>query len=106
MPIKRISIDAMGGDFGPDVTVLAAQKVLKSFKDIELVLVGDQELLETQLQALGLQKESRLKIQHASEVVGMDESPAIALKKKKDSSMRVAINLVRDGAGRCLCQCR
>jgi len=40
MPIKKISIDAMGGDFGPDVTVLAAQKALKAFKDIELVLVG------------------------------------------------------------------
>lgn len=87
----------MGGDFGPAVTVLAAQRALKFSKDIELVLVGQQELLEPQLQQLNLSGNSRLSIQHASQVVNMDESPAVALKKKKDSSMRVAINLVKDG---------
>ena len=103
MPIKKISIDAMGGDFGPDVTVLAAQKALKTFKDIELVLVGQQDILQTQLKNLGLQNEPRLAIHHASEIVGMDESPALALKKKKDSSMRVAINLVKEGVvGACV----
>ena len=86
----------MGGDFGPEVTVLAAQRALKFSKDIELVLVGQQELLEPQLKQLNLSAESRLTIHHASEIVSMDESPAIALKKKKDSSMRVAINLVKD----------
>ena len=96
MPIKKISIDAMGGDFGPEVTVLAAKRALKFSKDIELVLVGQQELLEPQLEQLNLINEPRISIHHASEVVSMDESPAIALKKKKDSSMRVAINLVKD----------
>lgn len=96
MPIKKISIDAMGGDFGPEVTVLAAQRALKFSNQIELVLVGQKELLEHEISKLGLEKESRITIHHASEVVGMDESPAIALKKKKDSSMRVAINLVKD----------
>ena len=86
----------MGGDFGPAVTVLAAQRALKFSKDIEIVLVGQQELLEPQLQQLNLSGNSRLSIQHASQVVNMDESPAVALKKKKDSSMRVAINLVKD----------
>jgi len=93
----------MGGDFGPDVTVLAAQKALKAFKDIELVLVGQQDVLQIHLDNLGLQNEPRLSIHHASEIVGMDESPALALKKKKDSSMRVAINLVKDGVvGACV----
>ncbi|MCK4707983.1 MAG: phosphate acyltransferase PlsX [Gammaproteobacteria bacterium] len=96
MPIKKISIDAMGGDFGPEVTVLAAQRALKFSKDIELVLVGQKELLEPQLKQLNLTAESRITIHHATEIVGMDESPVIALKKKKDSSMRVAINLVKD----------
>ena len=97
MPIKKISIDAMGGDFGPEVTVEAALRALRFSKDLELVLVGQRELLIPQLERLGLTDEPRLRIQHASEVVGMDESPAVALKKKKDSSMRVAINLVKDG---------
>lgn len=98
MTIKKISIDAMGGDFGPEVTVPAAHKALKFSKDIELVLVGQQEPLQAQLQQLGLSNEPRISIQHASEIVNMDESPAIALKKKKDSSMRIAINLVKQGA--------
>lgn len=87
----------MGGDFGPEVTVEAALRALRFSKDLELVLVGQRELLIPQLERLGLTDEPRLRIQHASEVVGMDESPAVALKKKKDSSMRVAINLVKDG---------
>jgi len=93
----------MGGDFGPDVTVLAAQRALKFSKDIELVLVGQQELLEPLLKELNLTNEPRLSVHHASQVVGMDESPAIALKKKKDSSMRVSINLVKEGlVGACV----
>lgn len=97
MPTKKIAIDAMGGDFGPSVTVPAAQRALQKYSDVELVLVGQEDLLKEQIQKQGLQGESRLSIQHASEIVEMDESPAIALKKKKDSSMRVAINLVKQG---------
>jgi len=87
----------MGGDFGPEVTVLAAQRALKFSRDTELVLVGQKDLLEDHLQLLGLSNEPRISIHHASQVVNMDESPAIALKNKKDSSMRVALNLVKDG---------
>ena len=94
---KTIAIDAMGGDHGPPVTVGAAQLALNEFPDLELVLVGNREALEAEVARLQLGAESRLRIHHASEVVGMDESPALALKKKKDSSMRVAIDLVRDG---------
>jgi phosphate acyltransferase len=96
--IKKIAIDAMGGDFGPSVTVPAAHKAITQYSDIELTLVGQQELLQAELQKLGLQNNDRIKVHHASEVVGMDESPAVALKKKKDSSMRVSINLVKDNS--------
>ncbi len=97
MSAKKIAIDAMGGDFGPEVTVAAAKRALQSYPDIELVLVGKVDEVEEQIRLLGLEQEPRLQVHHASEIVGMDESPAVALKKKKDSSMRVAINLVKDG---------
>lgn len=95
MSQKIIALDAMGGDHGPSVIVPAAQKALREIADISLVLVGDEQQLKTEIDRLGLQQESRISIHHASEVVGMDEAPALALKKKKDSSMRVAIDLVK-----------
>ncbi len=94
---KTIALDAMGGDHGPSVTVPAAKIALQEFPDIQLILVGDEVRLTGELEKQGLQKESRISIQHASEVVGMDEPPVHALKKKKNSSMRVAINLVKEG---------
>ncbi len=87
----------MGGDHGPQVTVPAAKKALEAYPDLELVLVGLEDELNRQVQQHSLQGEKRLRVHHASEIVAMDESPAIALKKKKDSSMRVAINLVKQG---------
>lgn len=93
----------MGGDHGSAVTVPAAKKALQADPDIKLLLVGDKSLLEQQIEEHGLAGESRLSVHHASEVVGMDELPALALKKKKDSSMRVCINLVKEGqAGACI----
>jgi glycerol-3-phosphate acyltransferase PlsX len=92
-----IALDAMGGDHGPPVTVGAARLALDEFPGLELVLVGDQQKLQIEVENNGLGGNPRVRIQHASEVVGMDEMPAVALKKKKDSSMRVAINLVHDG---------
>jgi glycerol-3-phosphate acyltransferase PlsX len=96
MKHKIIALDAMGGDHGPSVTVPAAKKALSEIANIQLVLVGDEAQLIAELEKLGMSKESRISIQHASEVVAMDEAPALALKKKKDSSMRVAINLVKE----------
>ncbi len=95
MSQKIIALDAMGGDHGPGVTVPAAKKALREIAGISLVLVGDEQKLQAELEHLGLQNEARISIHHASEVVGMDEAPALALKKKKDSSMRVAIDLVK-----------
>ena len=94
---KTIAIDAMGGDHGPPVTVGAAKLALDQIDDLELVLVGDQQKLQVEVDNNELNGNSRVRIHHASEVVGMDELPAVALKKKKDSSMRVAIDLVKAG---------
>jgi glycerol-3-phosphate acyltransferase PlsX len=90
-----VALDAVGGDGGLGVTVGAALSSLRSHPDLSLVLVGPEELIRDQLGAQANQP--RLEIQHAAERVEMDESPASALRFKKDSSMRVAINLVREG---------
>ncbi len=92
-----IALDAMGGDFGPEVVVPAAAKVLQERPDVQLILVGLEDILKDHITSNGLQLSDRLQIQHASEVVAMDEAPAQALRKKKDSSLRVAINLVHEG---------
>ncbi|ANB03251.1 phosphate acyltransferase PlsX [Ectothiorhodospira sp. BSL-9] len=90
-----IALDAMGGDHGPHVVVPAALKALAEFSDIHLILVGDKARLEKELAAVGKAPSDRLRIHHAAQVVGMDEPPTQALRNKKDSSMRVAINLVK-----------
>lgn len=92
-----ISLDAMGGDHGPDVVVPAALDALSRHDDIQLTLVGDSARLEPLLPQ-GDSRCQRLSIHHASQVVGMDEPPAQALRAKKDSSMRMAISRVRDDA--------
>jgi glycerol-3-phosphate acyltransferase PlsX len=91
----RIAIDCMGGDHGPSVTVPAAIRFLAEHPAAHLVLVGQEEILRPLLGARG--DDPRLRLVHASEIVGMDESPALALRNKKDSSMRVSINLVKSG---------
>lgn len=92
-----VAIDAMGGDHGPHVTVPAALKALAQDGEINIILVGLTEVIEAELRALKASVGPRLRIHHASEIVAMDESPQSALKNKKDSSMRVAINLVKSG---------
>jgi len=92
-----ISIDAMGGDFGTSVTIPASLACLSANPDLSLIMVGDQVILNELLARALVDFQDRLVIQHASERVEMDDSPTKALKNKKDSSMRVAINLVRDG---------
>ncbi len=85
----------MGGDFGADVIVPAALKYLSRDKSSRLILVGQEALLKQKVGEHGFGE--RLTIQHASETVEMDELPSKALRNKKDSSMRVAINLVKSG---------
>jgi glycerol-3-phosphate acyltransferase PlsX len=87
----------MGGDHGPHVTVPAALAFQARHPDVEIVLVGRADALGQALEARGAAARARLRVQPAAEVVGMDEPPAQALRYKKDSSMRVAINLVKAG---------
>jgi len=87
----------MGGDSGFSVVVPACLAALKSHPNLNIILVGDQAILEKELKHCNGNSNERLKIHHASEVVDMDEPPAQALRFKKDSSMRVAINLVKEG---------
>ncbi|HHJ14403.1 MAG TPA: phosphate acyltransferase PlsX [Gammaproteobacteria bacterium] len=93
-----ISLDVMGGDHGPGVVLPAARRALEKRGDIELILVGDQDVIGPRLETAGLKEHPRIRLQHASQCVEMDELASHALRFKKDSSMRVAINLVKDGA--------
>jgi glycerol-3-phosphate acyltransferase PlsX len=88
----------MGGDHGPQVTVPAALEFQARHPDVEIVLVGRAEALAQALEARGTGTGARLRLHPAREVVDMDEPPAQALRYKKDSSMRVAVNLVKAGA--------
>jgi glycerol-3-phosphate acyltransferase PlsX len=90
-----LAVDAMGGDHGPKITVPASINALTRYDQLHIILVGDKELIEKELQK-NKYTNTRLSIQHTSEVVEMDESPQSALKNKKDSSMRVAINLIKE----------
>jgi glycerol-3-phosphate acyltransferase PlsX len=87
----------MGGDHGPHVTVPAALKCLDRTPGMNVILVGSDSAIDAELKSRRRQPGPRLRIRHASEVVSMDEPPAQALRFKKDSSMRVAIDLVKSG---------
>ncbi|CAI8916577.1 phosphate acyltransferase PlsX [Methylocaldum szegediense] len=92
-----IAVDAMGGDHGPAVIVPAALDSVESNPHLNLIFVGDEAVLKQHLGAALTRFGDRLRIHHASETVEMHESPAKALRSKKDSSMRVAIDLVKSG---------
>ncbi|WP_198265601.1 phosphate acyltransferase PlsX [sulfur-oxidizing endosymbiont of Gigantopelta aegis] len=94
---STIAIDAMGGDVGLDVTVPAALNILKKFSQLKIILVGDESQIEQQLESCPAKVRQQITVHHTSQVVGMDEKPASALRGKKDSSMRVSINLVKSG---------
>ena len=87
----------MGGDHGPHVTVPAALDFQSRVADVDMILVGKPEAIEAELKARGAAARDRLRVHATSEVVEMDEPPAQAMRYKKDSSMRVAINLVKSG---------
>lgn len=96
MSIKTIAIDAMGGDFGLDVTIPGAVAFLQQQADVHLILVGDGDKIHAALNAAQAPMD-RISVVHTTQVVDMDEAPQLALKNKKDSSMRVAINQVKEG---------
>ena len=98
MPLDlTIALDAMGGDYGPSEIIPAALFSLKKYKQLNLILVGKEEILREELKKHSSLGHERISISHASEIVAMDEPPSQALRSKKESSMRIAIELVRDG---------
>ena len=92
-----VAVDCMGGDHGVHVTVPAALNVMRRDEDTSFILVGRREAIEGELARLGAAPGPRLRVQHASEIVEMDEAPVTALRSKKDSSIRVSVNLVKNG---------
>ncbi len=91
----KIVVDAMGGDTAPETTVAGAVRAARELP-IDVILVGDRTQVEQQLARYHRRPEN-LSVMHASEVIGMDESPVASVRKKKDSSINVGIELLRDG---------
>jgi len=95
---NTLAVDAMGGDHGPAEVVAGVRLALRrEHSATRIILVGDRPTLERLLDDEGLRGDDRIEIVHASEVIGMDEKPVVALKRKKDSSMARAIELVKEG---------
>lgn len=91
----RIAVDAMGGDRAPDVVVEGAIFAAQEFKD-EIILVGEKGLIEEKLKTF-TNIPSKISVVHASETISMKEAPAASVRRKKDSSINVAVNLVKTG---------
>ncbi len=92
----RIAVDAMGGDFAPKSVVSGAIEATREF-GVSVVLVGDEKKIRKELSRSGQKESSQLAIVHASEVIEMGDSPVAALRRKRDSSLRVAFSHVKDG---------
>lgn len=91
----KIAIDAMGGDYAPQEMVKGALLAIENEKNIELILVGDEEKINRELENLSADK-NKFRIIHATEVIGFDEQPTVAIRKKKNSSIVVGLNLVKN----------
>jgi glycerol-3-phosphate acyltransferase PlsX len=99
----KIALDAMGGDSAPASTVAGAVEALKKYPDIELALVGDQVRIEKELAVLGFSSiPKRVSIHHASQVVDMADSAIDSVRRKKDSSISRAVDLLADGGAEAL----
>ena len=93
----KVAVDAMGGDYAPEQIVFGALRAARTI-DCEIVLVGDEARLRSLLDKERGWEKLPISIHPASEIIGMDEHPADAVRQKKDSSVVVATRLVRDGA--------
>ena len=97
-----IAIDCMGGDHGPHVTVPAAIEFLGMHADTNVVMVGLRDAIDAELRLSGGRHADRICVHHAPEIVSMDESPLVALRGKKESSIRLAAELVKSGDAQAL----
>ncbi len=102
----RIAVDAMGGDLGPSEIVIAVKLAFQQFPELAAVtLVGDEAILTPLVAHAGLHRNPRLSLLHASEVITMEDKPLMALKRKRDSSMVRAIELVKNGDASVVVSC-
>jgi glycerol-3-phosphate acyltransferase PlsX len=92
----KIALDAMGGDHAPAVTIEGAIETVNDIEGIDIILVGDESSIKRELDSRKYLP-NRISIKHASQVIAMGESPSVAIRKKKDSSINRAIELVKDG---------
>lgn len=92
-----IVVDAMGGDYAPDVNIKGAVSALREAADLNIQLVGDETTIRASLRKHHAQESSRLSILHASEVITMEDHAASVMRKKKDSSLHVGLNQVKEG---------
>lgn len=92
-----VAVDAMSGDHGLSVAIPACVKVIKTNPNLKLLIIGDEVAIKAALAVFKIEQHPQISIIHATEIVAMDEPPTHALRTKKDSSMRVAINLVKQG---------
>lgn len=99
----RVAVDAMGGDYAPREVVRGAVEAINKL-GIEVILVGDQEIVGRELSGLDYDR-GKLTVVHSSQVIGMNEHPALALRKKKDSSIVVATGLVKAGEAQAVVSC-
>lgn len=97
-----VALDAMSGDLGAETSVQAALAAIRNSDDVNVILVGDEAVLTPLIKK---DTRDRLTVHHASEIVTMEESAAVAMRSKKDSSMRVAINLVHEGVADACVSC-
>ena len=92
-----VALDAMGGDFGPRVTVPAAVQALSHFPELKVTLIGDQTEIAQQLSLLGCEPNARLSVVNSDRVISNSEKPSLALRHSVGTSMGMAIDLVADG---------
>ncbi|WP_353958582.1 phosphate acyltransferase PlsX [Thalassotalea ponticola] len=92
-----VALDVMGGDNGPLITIPAVKMALDSMPSLKLILCGDQTAIQAHLKHHRILSHTRIRIVHTSEQIEMNEKPSVALRSKKDSSMRKAIDLVQQG---------
>ncbi len=92
-----IAVDAMGGDNAPHAICMGAAEACRTFPDIEIILTGDENKIHAILEPVPPEVRSRIRVVHASEVIGMDEHPVVAIRKKHHSSMKLAMEMVRSG---------
>ena len=94
---KIIAVDAMGGDNAPRAVCLGAAEACRKFDDLSIILTGNAELINLELESVSSELRKRISVVHAEEVISMDEHPAMAIRKKHKSSLRLAMEMVRSG---------